>query len=244
MLIDENLCTGCFECVPYCTVGAIKEDGGIAVVDMDECVECDACRRAEVCPTDAFYQQPLEWPRILRSQFSNPTGEHPRTMIAGRGTEEIKTNDITDRVKPGYAGIAVEMGRPSVATRLADVEKVAMALCKIGVELEPENPVTWLMPDPKTGKMQDDVLGERALSAIIEFVVPESKVVEALKTIKESMSQVKTVGSVDLAVRYNPDGSIPIEKEVEEAGFELSIGGKINVGLIPWLKARNTGKGA
>jgi NAD-dependent dihydropyrimidine dehydrogenase PreA subunit len=244
MRIDENLCTGCFECVPYCTVDAIKEDGGIAVIDLDECVECNACRRAEVCPSDAIYQQPLEWPRILRSQFSNPTGEHPKTMIAGRGTEEIKTNDITNRVKPGYAGVAVEMGRPSVATRLSDVEKVAMALCKIGVELEAENPVTWLMPDPKTGKMQDDVLGERALSAIIEFVVPESKVIEVLKTIKQSMSQVKTVGSVDLAVRYQPDGSIPIKKELEAAGFGLSIGGKINVGLIPWLETRSQGKGA
>ncbi|HEX9015691.1 MAG TPA: 4Fe-4S ferredoxin [Chloroflexota bacterium] len=240
MLIDEATCTGCQECVPYCTVEAMKVDdaSGLVFVEQDECVECNACLRADVCPVDAIYQQPLEWPRILRSQFSNPTGEHPKTMIAGRGTEEIKTNDITDRVKPGFVGIAAEMGRPSVGVRLWEVEKVAMALCKIGVELEPANPVTWLMPDPKTGKMKDDVLNERALSAIIEFVAPESKAIEALTTIKEALSGLKTVASVDLAVRYNEDGSHPLEKELKDAGFDLSIGGKVNVGLIPWLQAR------
>ncbi len=240
MLIDEATCTGCLECVPYCTLDAMSVDdnSGLVVIDQDLCCECDACRRATVCPVDAIYQEKLEWPRSLRSQFSNPTGEHPKTMIAGRGTEEIKTNDITDRVKPGFVGIAAEMGRPSVGVRLWEVEKVAMALCKIGVELEPANPVTWLMPDPRTGKMQDEVLNERALSAIIEFVTPESKAVEALTTIKESLSGLKTVASIDVAVRYNEDGSHPLEKELKEVGFDLSIGGKINVGLIPWLEAR------
>jgi NAD-dependent dihydropyrimidine dehydrogenase PreA subunit len=245
MLIDEATCTACHDCVPYCTVDAIKidEGGGPSYIDLDLCVECDACRRADVCPTDSFYQQPLEWPRILRSQFSNPTGEHPKTMIAGRGTEEIKTNDITNRVKPGFVGIAAEMGRPSVGVRLWQVEKVAMALCKIGVELEPANPVTWLMPDPKTGKMREDVLNERALSAIVEFVVPESKAIEALTTIKEALSGLNTVASIDVAVRYNPDGTRPLEREMVEADFDLSVNGKVNVGLIPWLKNRNTAAG-
>lgn len=238
MLIDENLCTGCMECVPYCTVDAMVPEDGIVRIDQDECVECNACRRADVCPVDAIYQQPLEWPRILRSQFSNPTGEHPKTLIAGRGTEEIKTNDVTNRVKPGFAGMAVEMGRPSVGTRLRDVEKVAMALSAIGVEHEPANPVTLLMTDTKTGKMRDDVLDEKALSAIIEFVIPESKVVEALRTIKGAMAHTRTVASIDLAVRYGPDGSTPITKELEAAGFTHSINGKVNVGLIPHVQTR------
>ena len=195
MLIDEQVCHGCGECVPYCVVDAIVLEDGVSRIVEDECVECGACLRADVCPNDAFYLQPLEWPRSLRAQFSDPLGVHPKTGIPGRGTEEIKTNDVTDRVKPGFAGMAVEFGRPSVGTRLSDVEKVAMALSNIGVEHEPANPVTFLMTDLKTGKMQDDVLNERVLSAIVEFIVPEAKAVQVLDVLKEMASQVDTVYS-------------------------------------------------
>lgn len=239
MLIDEQACSGCGECVPYCTVGAIAlGDDGVSRVDLDECVECGACLRAGVCPTDAFYMQPMEWPRVLRSQFSDPLGVHPKTGIPGRGTEEIKTNDVTDRVKPGFAGMAVEVGRPSVGTRLSEVEKIAMALSKIGVEHEPANPVTFLMTDKATGKMQDEVLQEKVLSAIIEFIVPQSKVVDVLTTLKEVAPKVDTVFSIDLAVRYEADGSVPIRKIVEDAGFELRPNGKVNIGLVTHLQGR------
>ena len=134
--------------MPYCTVGAIAlGDDGVARVDLEECVECGACLRTSVCSTVAFYQQPLSWPRELRAQLSDPLGVHPKTGIPGRGTEGIKTNDVTDRVKPGYAGMAVEVGRPTVGARLSEVEKIAMALFKLGIEHEPANPVTFLMTD-------------------------------------------------------------------------------------------------
>ena len=239
MLIDEQSCIGCGECVPYCTVEAIAlEQDGIVRVDLDECVECGACLRAAVCPTGALYQQPLEWPRVLRAQFSDPLGVHPKTGIPGRGTEEIKTNDVTNRVKPGFAGMAVEVGRPSVGARLSDVEKVAMALSRIGVQHEPANPVTFLMTDMRTGKMRDDVLREKVLSAIVEFVVPQSRVVEVLQALKEIAPHLDTVFSVDLAVRYEPDGSVPIEDAVEQSGFTLSINGKTNLGIVNYLQSR------
>ena len=239
MLIDEQTCSGCGECVPYCTVGAIGlGDDGVARVNEDECVECGACLRAGVCPADSFYMQTLEWPRSLRAQFSDPLGVHPKTGIPGRGTEEIKTNDVTDRVKPGYAGIAVEVGRPSVGTRLREVEKIAMALSKIGVEHEPANPVTFLMTDTSTGKMDDGVLNENVLSAIVEFIVPESKVVEVLGVLKEVAPTVDTVFSIDLAVRYQPDGSVPIKKVVEDAGYYLAPNGKTNIGIVTALAGR------
>ncbi len=239
MLIDEQTCSGCGECLPYCTVGAINlGDDGVARVQEDECVECGACLRSGICPTDAFYMQTLEWPRNLRAQFSDPLGVHPKTGIPGRGTEEIKTNDVTDRVKPGYAGIAVEVGRPSVGTRLREVEKIAIALSKVGVEHEPANPVTFLMTDTSTGKMDDSVLNENVLSAIIEFIVPQSKVVEILDVLKEVAGQVDTVFSIDLAVRFEPDGSVPIKKMVEDAGYYLAPNGKTNIGIVTASAAR------
>ena len=200
MLIDEQACSGCGECVPYCVVGAISlDDDGIARVDLDECVECGACLRAGVCPTDAFYQQPLEWPRVLRAQFSDPLGVHPKTGIPGRGTEEIKTNDVTDRVKPGYAGMAVELGRPSVGARLADVEKVAMALSKIGVEHEPANPVTFLMTDRATGKMQDDVLQEKVFRRSSSSSCRSRRWSRCSRHCTRWRPKLDTVFSVDLA---------------------------------------------
>ncbi|HEX2986725.1 MAG TPA: 4Fe-4S binding protein [Chloroflexota bacterium] len=239
MLIDEQACSGCGECVPYCTVAAISlGDDGVSHIDLDVCVECNACLRAEVCPSDAIYQQPMDELRSLRGQFSDPLGVHPKTGVPGRGTEEIKTNDVTDRVKPGFAGIAVEVGRPSVGTRLAEVEKIAMALSKIGVQHEPANPVTFLMTDKQTGKMRDEVLGENVLSAIIEFIVPESKVVDVFSVLKEVEPRVDTVFSVDLAVRYGADGTVPIKKVVEDAGFKLRPNGKTNIGMVTHLKGR------
>ncbi len=242
MLIDEQGCTGCAECVPYCTVGAIEVGSdGIARVDLDGCVECGSCLRAEVCPTNAIYQQPLEWPRTLRAQFSNPVGAHPSTGIPGRGTEEIKTNDVTGRVRPGFASVAVELGRPGVGTRLSEVEKIAMALSRLGLDHERANPITHLMTDKQTGKMREDVLREKVLSAIVEVLVPQVRVVDVLLALKEIASQVDTVFCVDLGVRYQPDGSVPIKKTVEEAGFALSLNGKVNIGMVTCQERRREG---
>ena len=69
--------------------------------------------------------------------------------------------------------MAVELGRPVTGAHFYDVEKVAMAVSKLGgIEFEKQNPVTSLMSDPKTGKFKDDILNEFVLSAIIEFPVP------------------------------------------------------------------------
>ena len=235
MNIDKELCIGCEECIPYCTVGAIRtvewEGETRSEVDQDECVECGVCMRAEVCPVDAFDMPELEWPRVLRAHFSNPLIRHPATQIGGRGTEEIKTNDVTDRLKPGYAGIAVEMGRPGVATRFADLETVAMALAELGVGFEPENPVAAIMVDPKTGKLKDDVLNERVLSGIIEFGCKIEQLKEVLGVLKDVSSKIDTVFTLDLACRVGEDGSVPTVAIAKECGFNPRVNTKTNVGL-------------
>ncbi|MHB8991052.1 MAG: hypothetical protein ACYC66_05375, partial [Chloroflexota bacterium] len=64
------------------------------------------------------------------------------------------------------------------------------------------------------------------------------KVVEVLTTLKEIAPKVDTVYSIDLAVRYEADGSVPIRKAVEEAGFELRPNGKVNVGMVSHQQGR------
>lgn len=237
MLIDQEKCIGCEACHPYCTVGAIhsaKKDGSgdlISIIDQDECVECGVCLRAKICPTDAIYQQELKWPRSLRSVFSDPITVHKETGIAGRGTEEMKTNDVTGRIRFGQAGVAVELGRPGVGTRFKDVDIMAQAMAKAGVNFEPKNPVTFLMMDKKTGKIREDVLQEKALSAIIECVVDLDKLEALLLAIKETAPKLDTVFSLDLIGRVGENGEIKTLPIAEKVGFSARPNTKNNIGF-------------
>lgn len=238
MRIDQEKCIACKRCNYYCTMNAIHLEeiphipGKVcSVVDEEECVECGCCKRADVCPVDAIYEQPLEWPRTVRSNFSNPLVEHKETRIPGRGTEEMKTNDVTGRFKRGCAGISVEMGRPGTGGKLSDLEKVAMAIAEVGVDFEPKNPITGLMIDVKRGKLNDEVLGEKVLSAIIEFVVPLAKVRPVLRAIKKASKKIDTVFSLDLICLPDDEGHIPTLPMAREEGFAYRINGKTNLGL-------------
>ncbi|MFQ6076009.1 MAG: 4Fe-4S binding protein [Candidatus Bathyarchaeia archaeon] len=233
MNIDN--CVDCYRCILYCPVGAIKRDEGFASIDQDECVECAACLKAGVCEPGALYQPELNWPRVLRSQFSDPLAPHPVTGITGRGTEEMKTNDVTGRFREGEVGFAVEMGRPGVATTFREVERVAEAVASLGVEFESHNPVTALL-DLKTGRLRDPVVGgERVLSAIVEFKTGRGRLVEVLKELERVAGGIDTVFSLCVISRCE-DGGIPILRTLEEAGFAPRINGKTNVGLGRPLK--------
>jgi NAD-dependent dihydropyrimidine dehydrogenase PreA subunit len=231
MRIDPDKCSGCGQCIPYCPVNAIALKETFAEIDYDGCVECANCIRCADCPTDAIYQQELEWPRIMRKVLSDVLATGTTTDLPGRGTEEMKTNDVTGRFKRGYAGIALEFGRPILGARLYDVEKVAMALGKLGVEFEKLNPTTGLMEDPATGKFKEEVRNERVMSLILEFTVELGKLPEVFKVLKKVSQEIDTVFSFDLITRVNPDGSFPTDKYVKESGLWLAPNGKTCVGL-------------
>jgi Pyruvate/2-oxoacid:ferredoxin oxidoreductase delta subunit len=236
MKIDQEKCTGCELCRPYCPVGAIvtaeKSGESVCEIDQAECVECGVCReRARICPADAIYMPPLEWPRTLRETFSNPNARHPSSGSKGRGTEEMKTNDVTGRYPPGVAGVALELGRPGIGASFGDIQTVAMALSGIGVEFEANNPVSALMVDIKSGVFREDVLTEKVLSAILEFKIENKRLKDVLLCIKDVAARIETVFSLGLISRVASDGSIPVVPIAEEAGFPPRPNAKINVGL-------------
>ncbi|MFH1574458.1 MAG: ferredoxin family protein, partial [Acidobacteriota bacterium] len=133
MRIDPEKCIACLECLDFCPMNCIAEGEDAACIDQDECVECGVCLRVGICPTDAFYmpEETKLYPRALRAQFSDPGVQHPSTNQGGRGTEEMKTNDVTGRFRRGEYGMALEFGRPGTGARMTDLEKVLQTLVKM-----------------------------------------------------------------------------------------------------------------
>lgn len=234
MRVDQETCTGCGECLPYCPIGAIALVEGVAVADQDDCVECGVCTRVYSCPTDAMIQlsaEELGFPRGLRRYFSDPTAVSPVTMGAGRGTEECKTNDRTNRVKKGQVGFGLELGRPGVSASFLDVEKVTRKVASLGVEFEQLNPIWPLIKDSKTGELKDEIKGERVLSLVVEFITDLAKTPQVMKALKEVEQEVDTVFTVAVMCRVNDDKTVPVLPMLQEMGLEPRPNAKINVGL-------------
>lgn len=232
MRIDEKLCTGCGECVPYCTVGAIVStpNGRIGVV-QEECVECGACLRAGVCAADALVREELSWPRILRARFSDPQCRIAERGTTGRVSPGIKTNDVTGLLKPGVVDVAVEMGRPNMGVRLQDVERITRAVAVLNPTFKVGSPVTVLMPDPASGRMREDVLEEKVLTAVVEFALKPSALGDLVDLLRPLSQELNTVFSLGLSCVAAKDGSAPLPQWATRAGLGLNPNGKLNVGL-------------
>jgi ferredoxin len=232
---------------------------GRAVVNADACVECYACYRGmskehlnpamvrtirkvakifrfrfdpepDICPTDAIVPQELTWPRIVRRAFSDPQVPHESTGIHGRGTAEVKTNDVTNRVGQGEAGFVVEFGRPGVGARFRDIQRVTTALALLGVEFEINNPVTSLMTDSSQGLIREDILNEKILSAIVEIKTVLDNVPSVLKEISRLSREVDTVISVGVSTRCDAEGNDPLREILVREGYPV-YRGKTNLGL-------------
>lgn len=137
MKINKEKCIACKACHPYCPLGVISfvrwEDKKKSEVDQSDCVECGACLRSGVCPTDAIFMPELEWPREIRPQFSNPySGPFPGIKGAMCGRAMVSPNLLShlikkiDKGKKTHAEAALELSRqcecgifnPSRAERL------------------------------------------------------------------------------------------------------------------------------
>lgn len=228
--IKEDLCIGCGQCVVVCAVQAIKLIDNKAVIDKDLCVECSVCLRSANCPSKAIKREKLRMPRLVRNAFSDVITPHKLTAIPGRGTEEMKTNDVTNRFRPNEIGFSIEIGRPGIGAPLSVAEQFTIPLAEMGVEFEKANPLATLFSDDK-GHLSEDVKSEKVLSAIIEFKVPYEKITEVLDLIKKLDGEIDTVFSVGVISRFAENGAIPIIDLLREKNFSVQSNAKINVGL-------------
>jgi NAD-dependent dihydropyrimidine dehydrogenase PreA subunit len=232
--IDQEKCTGCRTCQTYCTVDAILFGDKKCRIDPHLCTECYVCLRMQVCPEDAIYAQDLVgFYKQFQHVISDPVENHGVTGVTGRGTEEVKTNDVSGRVKKGWIGLSIDMGRPGLGVYLRDAEKVAMACAEAGFKLAPqeESPLAALMPDSTTGKLEDGCLDYRLLSVIIEGRCEEEKAKDVFRALQKVEKEVDTVFSVGLISRVDENGHCKALEFLDELGIPQPHRGKVNPGM-------------
>jgi NAD-dependent dihydropyrimidine dehydrogenase PreA subunit len=230
MRIKKDLCTGCGNCAILCTVRAIEIINNKAVINQELCVECSVCYRNANCPVNAIKPKRLKWPRLVRKPFSDVISTHKLTGVPGRGTEEMKTNDVTNRFKHNEIGFSIEIGRPGMGTSLKNVHFFIKLLSKIGVQYEEASPVTSLLNEDFSG-ISKDVINERVLSAIIEFTVPLEKTNKILNMIKKIENKIDTVFTVGVIYRIGDYGITPLTNLLNKCGYHINPNAKINIGL-------------
>jgi hypothetical protein len=187
-----------------------------------------------VCPEGAIEAQELVgFLKQFQHVISDPVENHGVTGVTGRGTEEVKTNDVTGRIKKGWVGFSIDMGRPGMGVRLRDAEKVAMACVAAGFILAPaeESPLAALMPDHRTGKLRDDCLDYRLLSVIIEGRCPEDRTTDVLKALQKVEKEIDTVFSLGLISRVDENGHCKALECLDDLGLPQPHRGKVNAGL-------------
>jgi ferredoxin len=231
-----------------------------ATVNRDECVECYACFNGlsqehlnptlvrvvrkmfqvirvrfdpepDVCPTAAFEPEALVWPRVVRRAFSDPRVPHESTGIEGRGTEEVKTNDVSGRVNVGEVGFTIELGRPGVGVWMREIQQICHRLGAAGVAFEKRNPITSLMTDVRSGTLREDILGEKVMSAIVEIKVPVERTEEIVRLVWEAEKELDTVVALGVGTRCGADGEDHVLAPIlERLGYKLERA-KTNAGL-------------
>ena len=231
-----------------------------AVVSSRECVECYACVNGlsqehlnptlvrtlrkvfqlmrlrfdpepDVCPTSAFEPEVLEWPRVLRRVFSDPRATHESTGVQGRGTEEVKTNDVTGRVQAGEVGFTIEFGRPGVGVWFHEIQQMTWALARSGVAFEKKNPLTTLMTDIPSGTFREDILGEKILSGIVEIKVHVARTEEIIRLVHEVAKEIDSVVVLGVGTRCDEDGEENVVAPIlDRLGYKLERA-KTNIGL-------------
>src|ERR1700693_4473779 len=231
-----------------------------ATVNQAECVECYACYNGlsqehlnptmvrmmrkmlqlvrirfdpepDVCPTAAFEPEELVWPRVVRRAFSDPRVPHESTGIEGRGTEEVKTNDVSGRVAAGEVGFTIELGRPGVGVWMREIQQVCLRLGAAGLFFEKGTPTPSLMRDSVSGTRREDILGEKVMSAIVEIKAPVERTEEIVRLVWEVEKELDTVVALGVGTRCGVDGEDHVLAPIlERLGYKLQRA-KTNTGL-------------
>jgi hypothetical protein len=105
------------------------------------------------------------------------------------------------------------------------------ALASAKIPFEKRNPLTLLMSDVTTGKLKDDILDEKVLSAIVEIKVSVDRTEEVIRIVHEVEKEIDTVVALGVGTRCDEDGEENIVGPIlERLGYRISRA-KTNTGL-------------
>jgi len=98
-----------------------------------------------------------------------------------------------------------------------------------GYDVVDHNPVASLVVD-EDGSLDPEVLNEKVISCVLEFIIPEKATDRLLKMIDELSTEVNTVFNVCVGLRADDQGNSPLDKLFNNDVFRLP-NGKVNIGL-------------
>jgi Fe-S-cluster-containing hydrogenase component 2 len=106
MMVNQELCKGCGDCVAVCPNEAIRLNEGKALIDQTQCTSCQAC--AEVCPTGALQLIKTVSPAMIAS---------PHTM------EILQTQTAMESSpkQPNWTGTLLSLAGQHLLPRMVDV---------------------------------------------------------------------------------------------------------------------------
>ena len=129
----------------------------------------------------------------------------------------------------------VELGRPVLGARFYDVEKAVQLFTSYGYRPVKENPVSELIRDPASGLLRKEILNEKVISCVLEFVLPRKESANLLKISGELGNRVDTVFNVCVALRADDQGESPFYRIFPPDVFCLPQA-KVNIGIADGIK--------
>ena len=78
---------------------------------------------------------------------------------------------------------------------------------------------------------KEEVLEEKVLSLIVEFLVPSSRIAEIMERLKDVSKKINTVFSLCAISRLEEDGSNPNLDALTKLGYSAYPNAKVNIGL-------------
>lgn len=114
ILLDENKCRGCTNCMKKCPTQAIRIKNEKAVIDTIKCIYCGECIKA--CPYNAYTANNVRINKISKSKYSIVI---PSTTIYGQFPIGTKFKDIKNAIKSlGFSYVYDESYAAELASKV------------------------------------------------------------------------------------------------------------------------------
>ena len=102
-----------------------------------------------------------------------------------------------------------------------------------------DNPIVELIADEKTGALNPEILNEKAISILIEFILPDTATGELMAIVGELAGEVNTVFNVSVGLHADEAGRSPLA-ELFGRDIRTLPNGKVNLGLAHGIVKRES----